>query len=79
MNFPLLEILWDDAATSHGWEQANDIKPEVEIAVTVGFLVKETAEHVVIASTVGEDGSCNGRIQVPKKMIRKRRTIRKAK
>jgi hypothetical protein len=79
LKYTLAEIQWDDAATDHGWQQPDEIEPHVEMALTVGFVVKETADHVVIASTVGEDGSCNGRIQIPKKMIRKRRIIRKAK
>jgi len=79
LKFPLVEIRWDDAETSGGWEQATDLAPKHAEAITVGFLVAETADHVVIANTVGEDGSTNGRIQIPSKMILKRRTMRGAK
>lgn len=78
MKFPLVEIRWDDAETSGGWEQASDLKPVHAEAITVGFVVAETKDHVVIASTIGEDGSTNGRIQIPVKMILKRRMMRKA-
>ena len=79
MTYPLVEISWDDAATSHGWEAAEDLETEAEIATTIGFLVKETSDHVVIASTIDANGNNNGRIQIPKRMIRKRRVIRKPK
>lgn len=78
MKFPLVSLEWDDAQTDTGWVDHTEIKTEHAVAITIGFLVKESSEHVVIASTVGEDGSTNGRIQIPKKMILKRRTMRKA-
>lgn len=79
MNFDLVRLEWDDAQTDTGWLDHGEIETGTALAITIGFLVKETAEHVVVASTVGEDGSTNGRIQIPKKMILKRRVIRKAK
>ena len=79
MKFPLVEIRWDDAETSGGWEQSTDLHPTHAEAITVGFLVAETENHIVIANTVGEDGSTNGRIQIPVKMILKRKTMRAAK
>lgn len=79
MSYPLVEIQWDDAATSHGWEAAEDLETEAEIAVTIGFIVKETQDHIIVASTIDANGNTNGRIQIPKKMIRRRRVIRKAK
>lgn len=79
MKFPLVEIKWDDAVTDTGWQHADEIEPSNEVAITIGFLVKETPKHVVVASTIDADGSTNGRIQIPVKMILKRTVIRKPK
>lgn len=79
MKFPLVEIKWDDAVTDVGWMDAAEIEPSNEVATTIGFVVKETPKHVVIASTIDADGSTNGRIQIPIKMILKRTVIRKPK
>lgn len=73
----LVEVLWDDAVTEIGWRSPPDaLVPQ--LAVTVGFLVKETPDHFLIASTHdGED--FNATIQIPKKMIVKWKTLRKIK
>lgn len=77
--FPLIEIHWDDAATMvQGWEPAAEIRLDEQICVTVGFLVKETEQHLMIASTVDMDGNTNGRFQIPRQMIRSQRVVRKA-
>ena len=76
MKFSLIEIHWDDAATDHGWEHSDDVAAVENIAITIGWLVKENDKHLVIASTVCDDGSCNGRINIPKGMVVKRKVLR---
>ena len=76
MKFSLVRLEWDDAQTDTGWIDHGEIVTGTALAITIGFLVKETDAHIVIASTVGEDGSTNGRIQIPKKMILKRKVMR---
>jgi hypothetical protein len=79
VRFPLIEILWDDAATMvQGWEPADDIRLDEQMCVTVGFLVKETEQHLMIASTVDVDGNTNGRFQIPRQMVKSQRVVRKA-
>ena len=76
--FDLVEILWADASTESGWEKESDLEDGEEIAITVGFEIKDTPSHVWIASTF-DDENTNGRIKIPKGMIRKRTVIKKKK
>lgn len=72
--FPIVVIQWDDASTDVGWEEIpKTIEPQV--CVTIGFNIKETDDHVLIASTT--DGhATNARIQIPKKMIIKMEVVK---
>jgi hypothetical protein len=74
--FDLVEILWDDAGTSSGWENETAIKPEEELVTTIGFLVKKTKKCFIVAASsyyneVDEEYCFNARIQIPKGMVKK--------
>lgn len=77
MSYPLVEVKWEDAATSHGWESPEEIRKDSddEIAITVGFLVRESQSFIWIASTVDSEGNNNARIKIPRAMIRAQREI----
>ena len=71
--FPLVEIMWDDAETSDGWEEpVSELKAAV--ATTVGFLVRESERHLLIASTY-DPNHTNGRIQIPIGMVVSRKVL----
>jgi len=74
--FPLVEVKWLDAQTSHGWEDKDEIDSEVPVVTTIGFLLKETEDSVVIASTIGQDKTHNSRILIPIGMIKEKRIFR---
>ncbi len=74
--YPLVEVRWLDAQTSHGWEDQTEVDSEVPVVTTVGFLLKETEESIVIASSVGQDKTHNSRITIPTGMIKDRRILR---
>ncbi len=76
--FPLVEITWVDAGTGHGWEQAEELEATAFEVVTVGFLVRESKDALVIASTVCPEKTCNSRITVPTGMVRTRRVLKDA-
>ena len=76
--YDLIEVLWADAATESGWEADDDLQDGDEIAVTVGFEVKDTQTHLFVASTYDPNHS-NARIKIPKGMIRKRTVLKKRK
>lgn len=65
--YPIIIVLWDDAETAGGWEEIpEEIKPA--IATSVGFLVKESEEHILLVGSY-DDRHTNCRIQIPKRMI----------
>ena len=70
MSYNLIEVHWEDAMTTHGWEEEAEIESEPPIVVTVGFLIKETEKAYVVASTVGGDQTSNSRIIIPKGMVK---------
>ena len=77
MKYPLVHIEWDDASDlDFGWKQDEDLKPTEEIITSVGFLVKETENHIVLASCVAADGFHNGHFQIPKALIKEQKTLR---
>jgi hypothetical protein len=50
--YPLVEVIWDDAASnSETWVTTKDIQPPEQV-VTVGYLVKERKRYVCVASSV---------------------------
>lgn len=71
--YPLIEVIWDDASTDNGWEAPPDeLIPE--LVITVGFLVRETDSHLLIANSY-DPNHTNGRIQIPKGMVTSRKVL----
>ena len=66
---PLVEITWVDAETDHGWEETSESDAVLPITTTIGFLIRETDDAYLVASTISETSS-NGRIKVPKGMVK---------
>jgi hypothetical protein len=72
--FPIVEVIWDDAETDMGWDLIpQELSPAV--ATTVGFLAKETQDHLLICSTYDKHHT-NARLQIPKKMVISLRELR---
>jgi hypothetical protein len=80
--FPLVEVVWDDAAAmTHGWKTKEEFDKESvipELMLSVGFLIKETPDHIIIAMDVDRDGGSNQRSQIPRSMVKKIKILRKA-
>ena len=76
-HFDLIEVTWNDASgMRHGW-LARSEQPEYYLALSVGFLVYEDAEHIRIAQDTDGEGGHNGRSQIPRGMVKKMRVLRK--
>ena len=76
--FPLLEVIWDDASElTAGWTDEIE-KTEPALALSVGFLINKTKDHLVIAMDIDEQGHHNGRSQIPIGMVKKIKVLRKA-
>lgn len=67
-----VRITWDDSSHHpQGWEFVDAIDPCVTRCETLGFIVAENASSVVVAGSVGRDGSgkitqASGMITIPR-------------
>jgi hypothetical protein len=67
----LVHILWDDAAELMlGWMDESEVEAKEMLVHTVGFLVRKTRKHIIVASTIGELVHCHAQFQIPRAMIR---------
>jgi len=66
--YKLVAVTWDDAEADTGWDEPPKGLEE-KLALTVGFVIKETKKHILLANTIDGHMS-NGRLQIPKAMIR---------
>lgn len=75
--YPLVEVVWVDAETGHGWEEEDETEPMLPVVVTAGFLLKQTEELVCIASSVSATKNHNGRISIPTGMVKSLKVLKK--
>lgn len=76
-HYDLVEVWWDDAAgMRHGWAGKSEVV-EPQMALSVGFLIQETADHIRIAQDTDAEGAHNGRTQIPRGMVKKMKVLRK--
>jgi len=64
-------VKWVDAVTEdHGWRKITDVKlGKPEKCESVGWLIKQTKEHVILVSSRGGQ-DCDGDITIPIGMIK---------
>ena len=77
MRYPIVEIVWDDAA-GHDDMWLDKVVTKPELIISVGFLLLKSKDYIVIAQDLDEDGKHNGRSQIPRGMVRKIKVLRKA-
>jgi len=66
----LVLVTWDDAAELNlGWQDESDVVAKPMLVRTVGFVVRKTPRHIIVASTVGDLIHCHAQFQIPRKMI----------
>ena len=76
--YPLVMVQWDDAAgLRDGWKSTHE-KPSPYIALSVGWLIYDGPDHILIAQDTDEEGSHNGRTQIPRGMVKNIKILRKA-
>lgn len=76
-HYDLVEVVWDDAAgLKDGWTAKHE-KPEPYIALSVGFLINDGPDHILIAQDTDADGSHNGRTQIPRGMVKRIKILKK--
>lgn len=74
--YDLVLVQWDDAAgLRHGWLDRTE-KPSPQLALSVGFLIVDNSDHIIIATDTDADGGHNGRTQIPRGMVKKMKILR---
>jgi hypothetical protein len=73
-------VEWVDSASAHGWNHIDAINPALKVCTSVGFLIKETKDNLIVASSLSFDPDlCSGDISIPKVAIIKRSRIKAGK
>ena len=74
----MVEVVWNDASElTSGWSAEIEEKDEPALALSVGFLIRDTKEHIVIAQDTDPAGHHNGRSQIPRGMVKSLKVLRK--
>lgn len=77
MKYPLKLIEWEDASCgNHKWTDIDTLPETLEpyIATTVGFLVKEDDQRIMLAMQLGE-GTVADLMTIPRALIRREKTL----
>lgn len=77
--FNLVEVVWEDAESSIGWEGAEETNHEPAMVITVGFLIHHTDKILHIASTTDKERNTNARLKIPAGMVRSMKVLKAAK
>ena len=77
--YPIVEILWEDITSQeNGWiKGAHQISIEPALVTSVGYLVVDDPNYIVYASDLDQDGTTNGRTQIPRANVKQIRIMRK--
>lgn len=75
--FPLVEIIWDDASSDAGWQEIKITKFEPQTVISVGFLIAENSKYLIIGHTYSGDDFV-GWMQIPKGMIISKKILKRA-
>jgi hypothetical protein len=69
-------VEWMDASADNTWTHIEHVEAPTKLTNTVGFLVKETEEFVILAHTYDEETAhVNGVMNLPIEMVRTLRVI----
>ena len=63
-------IKWLDSSETHGWVEKDNLKAKIEEIESVGFIVHETDELIVISNAMHQD-AINSPFTIPKFAIKK--------
>ena len=72
----LVLITWDDAAELNlGWMDEAEVEARPMVVRTVGFVIRKTRRHIIVASTIGDHAHCHAQFQIPRQMVQTMQTI----
>lgn len=74
---PRIELVWwvDTFSLNAGWSQMHEIRRDCPTVYTVGFVIVEDADKIIVAASVSSDGDYGEVVGVPKRSIIGRKTI----
>ena len=76
MKHNLVEIQWIDSETNSGWESVDKIEPPTSTVLSLGFLIYEDSDFLILVADFDEaEDMCNRAIAIPKVCVRHRRTL----
>jgi len=66
----LVLVTWDDAAELNlGWMEESEVVAKPMLVRTVGFVIRKTSKHIIVASTIGDHAHCHAQFQIPRAMV----------
>ena len=69
-------VIWDDASSlEDGWHDPDADVPKNHLAYTVGYVIADTEETIVLAQTT-DNVWVNGRFQIPKRMVKEMKPLK---
>lgn len=67
---------WEDSESLSSWKYVDELPIDVHICRSLGWIIKETKDVLVIASSVSSGGDqCTGAIGIPKRAITRRISV----
>ena len=76
--YPIVEIVWEDIeAQDGGWIKPGHTDIVPCLMSSIGYLVLDNDQYVVYASDLAQDGTTNGRTQVPRANVKSIKVIKK--
>jgi len=77
----VVEVEWVDAQASSGWHgraRYEDNGPAMPVNVSVGYVIKDTPEEVIIGQSYEQNGALVAdSLQLPRSYIRRVTTVRR--
>ena len=76
--YPIVLVIWDDATELKDWKEEHEEEETKPCLIrSVGYLVKKTRKHIVIAQDLSYDRMRNGRSQIPRGMVKQITVLKK--
>lgn len=76
MAYKIQQITWCDATSVSGWGPIEDRNTDMITVNTVGYVVKETKDYIVLSAADADNGSTMWTISIPRYWIKKRKTLK---
>ncbi len=75
----LFIVTWSDISSRADWVDEEEVdKAAPEVCLTVGWIIRDSPDQIVIADSVTESGDWGGITVIPKSVIKKKKILRGA-